>query len=156
MTAVLTGRAAPNFEDFYREHWSGAKRLATCVAGSAAAGEDIAQDVFDRMYRRWGVADEPAAYLRVAIMNGCRSYHRKRRTEQDRLPMLASGDATAEARGELDDVVAALPERQRTVVELRYWGGLSEAEIAEVLGVAPGTVKSLASRAKCTMAAALS
>ena len=156
MTAVLAGRADPSFEDFYRDHWATALRLATGVAGSAAAGEDIAQDVFDRMYRRWGVADEPAAYLRVAIVNGCRSYHRKRRTEQDRLPMLAQGETADEVRGELDDIVQALPDRQRTVVELRYWGGLSEAEIAEVLGVAPGTVKSLASRAKFTMAAALS
>jgi RNA polymerase sigma factor (sigma-70 family) len=155
MTAVLAGRADPSFEDFYRAHWAPALRLATTVAGSAA-GEDIAQDVFDRMYRRGGVADEPAAYLRVAIMNGCRSYHRKQRTERDRLPMLATNDAEIDVRGELDDIVQALPERQRTVVELRYWGGLSEAEIAQVLGVAPGTVKSLASRAKFTMAAALS
>jgi RNA polymerase sigma factor (sigma-70 family) len=156
MTAVLAGRADPSFEDFYRDQWDPALRLATGVAGSAAAGEDIAQDVFDRMYRRWGVADEPAAYLRVAIVNGCRSYHRKHRAEQDRLPMLAQGETANEVRGELDDIVQALPERQRTVVELRYWGGLSEAEIAQVLGVAPGTVKSLASRAKFTLAAALS
>jgi hypothetical protein len=59
------------------------------------------------MYRRWGVAAEPAAYLRVSIMNGCRSYHRKRRTEQDRLPMLALSDETTNVRGELDDIVKA-------------------------------------------------
>jgi RNA polymerase sigma factor (sigma-70 family) len=70
--------------------------------------------------------------------------------------MLAGGEAATDERGDLDDIVQALPARQRTVVELRYWGGLSEAEIATVLGVAPGTVKSLASRAKFTMAAALS
>ena len=66
----MADRAGASFEDFYRDHWHGARRLATCVAGSAAAGEDIAQDVFHRIDRTWGVADEPAAYLRVAIVNG--------------------------------------------------------------------------------------
>jgi DNA-directed RNA polymerase specialized sigma24 family protein len=78
----MAGRADAGFEDCSRHHWHGARRLAACVSGSAAAaGEDIAQDVFDRMFRTWGDAGEPAAYLRVAIVNGCRSYHRRRRTE---------------------------------------------------------------------------
>jgi RNA polymerase sigma factor (sigma-70 family) len=159
-TAILEERPAlPAFEAFYRDQWHAAIRLATCVSGSAAAGEDIAQEVFQRMYRTWGTADEPAAYLRVAIVNSCRSYHRKRRTEHDRLPVLARRDgdvAGGSWAGELDDIVTALPDRQRTVVRLRYWEGFSEAEIAEVLGCKPGTVKSLASRAKDRMAAALS
>src|SRR4051812_12586744 len=90
MTTLMAERTLPTFEDFYRSHWHGAQRLATCVAGSAAAGEDIAQEVFQRMYRSWGHAEEPAAYLRVAIVNGCRSYHRRRRTEVAKLPMLAT------------------------------------------------------------------
>src|SRR4051794_31416844 len=65
MTTLMAERTLPTFEDFYRSHWHGAQRLATCVAGSAAAGEDIAQEVFQRMYRSWGHAEEPAAYLRV-------------------------------------------------------------------------------------------
>lgn len=154
---ILAERELRSFEDFYRDNWHGAKRLATSVAGSAAAGEDIAQDVFQRMYRSWGTADEPAAYLRVAIVNGCRSYHRKRRTEVDKMPMLAARDSEAHGgAGELDDIVTALPDRQRTVVRLRYWEGFSEAEIAKVLGCRPGTVKSLASRARDQLAAALS
>ena len=158
--AILAERPTlPAFGEFYREQWHAAIRLATCVSGSVAAGEDIAQEVFQRMYRSWGTADEPAAYLRVAIVNSCRSYHRKRRTEHDRLPVLAHRDgetAGGSVAGELDDIVTALPERQRTVVRLRYWEGLSEAEIAAVLGCKPGTVKSLASRAKDRLAAALS
>lgn len=155
MTAVLAGRAGPAFEDFYRDQWSAAIRLATCVAGSAAVGEDIAQDVFQRMYLTWGTALEPAAYLRVAIVNGCRSYHRKRKTEAQRLPALAGRDDDGAPRGELDDVVSALPDRQRAVVRMRYWDCLSEAEIADVMGCKAGTVKSLASRARDRMAVAL-
>ncbi len=148
--------ALADFEAFYRSNWHAATRLAASVAGSAAAGEDIAQDVFQRMYCTWGAADQPGAYLRVAIVNGCRSYHRRRKVEADHLPGLVSGASEALAPGELDDIVAALPTRQQTVVRLRYWADLSEVEIAEVMGCAPGTVKSLASRAKDRLAAALS
>jgi len=156
MRAVLAGRADPAFENFYREQWPAAIRLATCVAGSAAVGEDIAQDVFQRMYLSWGTAAEPAAYLRVAIVNGCRSYHRKRKTEENRLPALACRDGEmVSPRGELDDVVSALPDRQRAVVRMRYWAGYSEAEIADAMGCKAGTVKSLASRAKDRLAVAL-
>jgi len=153
----MADRAVASFEDFYRDHWHGARRLAASVAGSAAAGEDIAQDVFDRMYRTWGKADEPAAYLRVAIVNGGRSYHRRRRTEHAYMPTLVVCDNECSGPpGELDDVVTALPDRQRIVVRLRYWEGFSEAEIADVLGCRPGTVKSLAARARDRLATALS
>ena len=153
----MADRAVASFEDFSRDHWHGARRLAACVAGSAAAGEDIAQDVFDRMYRTWGKADEPAAYPRVATVNGCRTYHRRRRTEHAYMPSLVSPDHEFTGPpGELDDVVTALPDRQRLVVRLRYWEGFSEAEIADVLGCRPGTVKSLAARARDRLATALS
>jgi RNA polymerase sigma factor (sigma-70 family) len=155
MTAVLAGEAGTSFEDFYRQQWPGAIRLATLTSGSAAAGEDIAQDVFQRMYLSWGTLLEPAAYLRVAVVNGCRSYHRRRKTEQHALPVLAARDGEMAPRGELDDVVAALPDRQRAVVRMRYWADLSEAEIADVMGCKAGTVKSLAARAKDRLAVAL-
>ncbi|MDZ4828441.1 MAG: SigE family RNA polymerase sigma factor [Actinomycetota bacterium] len=143
------------FEAFYRTHWHSAVRLANALTGSAAAAEDVAQDVFQRMYSTWGNADEPAAYLRVAVVNRCRSYHRHRKVERLRLPLLAPFDETVVGRSELDDVVKALPIRQRAVLVLRYWDDLSEAEIAEKLGCAPGTVKSLASRGRERLAAAL-
>jgi RNA polymerase sigma factor (sigma-70 family) len=72
------------------------------------------------------------------------------------MPRLAldDRDATGPA-GELDDVVSALPDRQRLVVRLRCWEGFSEAEIANVLGCRPPTVKSLAARARDRLATAL-
>jgi RNA polymerase sigma factor (sigma-70 family) len=155
MTAVLIDEAGGSFEDFYRQQWPGAMRLASFTAGSAAAGEDIVQDVFQRMYLSWGTLIEPAAYLRVAVMNGCRSYHRKRKTEQGALPVLFARDGEMAPTGELDDLVSALPDRQRAVVVMRYWAGYSEAEIADAMGCRAGTVKSLAARAKQRLAVAL-
>lgn len=143
------------FEAFYRSNWHGAVRLAHSLTGSAAVAEDVAQDVFHRMYASWGLADEPAAYLRVAVVNRCRSYHRRRKVEQLRMPLLVATDAAVSQPRELDDAVRALPIRQRTVLVLRYWEDLSEAEIAEKLGCRRGTVKSLASRGRERLAAAL-
>ncbi len=130
--------------------------LTASEGSRCAAGGDTDGAVSRRLYAGWGAAEEPAAYLRVAIVNGCRSYHRRRRTEADRLPALMPCAGEGVPAGELDDIVAALPARQRTVVRLRYWSDLSEVEIADVLGCAPGTVKSLASRAKHRLATALS
>ena len=147
--------ASGSFSDFYRREWHGAVRLATSLTGTAAAGEDVAQEVFHKMYLSWGRADEPAAYLRVSIVNTCRSWHRRRNLERDRLPMLLTNDRHTSAPDELGDVVKTLPKRQRAVLVLRYWGDLSEAEIAVELGCDPGTVKSLASRARERVAVAL-
>jgi RNA polymerase sigma-70 factor (sigma-E family) len=147
--------STPRFEDFYRERWHDAVRLARSLTRSTAAAEDIAQEVFGRMYLSWGRADEPAAYLRVSLVNTCRSWHRRRELERVRLPMLVSTNPGAGEPDELGDVVQALPSRQRAVVMMRYWGDLSEAEIAEELGCAPGTVKSLASRARERLAVAI-
>lgn len=144
-----------SFEAFYEGHWHASVRLAHALTGSAAAAEDVVQDVFGRMYTDWGHADEPAAYLRVSIVNRCRSYHRHQRIERLRMPLLAALPNSGTAPNEIDDVVEALPPRQQTVIKLRYWDDLSEAEIADRLGCAPGTVKSLAARGRERLAAAL-
>ena len=144
-----------SFEDFYRDNWHGAVRLARTLTGSDQAGEDVAQDVFQRMYRNWGRADDPGAYLRVSIVNTARSWHRRRQLERTRLHYLVPLSTESGAPDELGDVLQSLPNRQRAVVMLRYWGDLSEAEIADELGCKPGTVKSLASRARERLALAL-
>lgn len=146
---------AEAFTDFYRREWRGAVRLASVVTGSVAAGEDVAQDVFQRMWLHWGAADDPRSYLRVAIVNTARSWHRRRRRERERLPRLVRVDVGPPEPERLDDIVRGLPHRQQVVIVLRYWHDLSETEIAELLDCAPGTVKSLASRARRRVASAV-
>lgn len=155
--AGADGAGAPYgaFDDFYRANWHAAVRVARAMTGNAAVAEDVAQDVFGRMYRSWGRAADPSAYLRVSVVNTARSWHRRRQLEQNRLPLLVPLGSGSGEHDQLDDVVNRLPNRQRAVVMLRYWGDLSEAEIAHELGCKPGTVKSLASRARETLALAL-
>lgn len=135
------------FEQFFEAAWPEAYRLACFLTQNPSAAEEIAQEAFTQMYATWGRADRPHAYLRTAIVNRSRNWHRHGLVERSKLSLVAgpvSVDFDAE---ELADAVASLPFRQRAVIVLRYHVGLSEAEIAEAIGCRPGTVKSLASRA---------
>jgi RNA polymerase sigma-70 factor (sigma-E family) len=143
--AVVSERAT--FDDFYAAEWLATVRLAALLTQSRAAAEDLAQDGFGRVMARWDQLDNPAAYLRVAVVNECRKWHRHRRVERAKLPLLAPVDVALDLDAGLADAVAALPYRQRAVLVLRYYADLSEAEIAAALECRPGTVKSLASRA---------
>ena len=131
-------------------------RLAVLLVDDKAAAEDVVQDAFLALQRRWHAVDPRAAagYLRTSVVNGARSLHRRRLVARryawlGDLGEAPSADLAALLADEHREVLAALrrlPRRQREVLVLRYWSELSEAEIAEVLGVARGTVKSSASR----------
>ena len=136
-----------SFEQFFAEAWPWAYRLACFFTQDAAAAEDIAQDVMAKMYRTWGSADRPDAYLRTALVNSCNNWHRRARTQATKLPLLMTSETVELGADELADAIAGLPFRQRAVIVLRYHSDLSEAEIADALGCRPGTVKSLAARA---------
>lgn len=136
-----------SFETFFAATWPRAYRLASLLTQSSAAGEDIAQDVMAKMYRNWGTAERPEAYLHTAIVHSASNWQRRNRTQHDKLPLLAGPASVELGASELADAIAHLPFRQRAVIVLRYHADLSEAEIADALGCRPGTVKSLAARA---------
>lgn len=137
-----------SFADFYQREYPTFVRLAFLLTRSTSVAEDLVQESFVAVHERFGSLDRPGAYMRVTLINRCRRRHRTRAREARRNRLVAAGTEPAPAAGnELFDVLGRLPERQRTVVVLRYWMGLSEREIAEALDCRPGTVKSLASRA---------
>jgi len=144
--------APQSFEDFYASVWLRAFRLASFLTQDTSAGEEIAQDVLLNMYRNWGEADNPDAYLHTALVNAASNWRRRAGMRRSKLPLIADDDRTNFAANELGDAIAALPFRQRAVIVLRYHADLSEAEIAETLSCRPGTVKSLASRALARLA----
>lgn len=162
--------------ELYRAHWRSLVRLAFLLVRDQAVAEDVAQDAFVSMHRRWGRLDQPdqaLAYLRTCVVNGSRTAHR-RRAVRDR--WTASGGPTRldpAPRGEgvnpsAEDLVVAaaerravtatllaLPQRQREVLVLRYHLDLSEQEIARTLQITPGAVKSHAHRGLAALRRAL-
>ena len=115
------------------------------------------QDAFAGMAARRGRLDNSAAtlaYLRTSVVNGSRSALRRRRTARGYVapheapPDGPEGKAVlAEEHREVYEALDHLAPRQREVLVLRYWSHLSEAEIADALGISRGAVKSTASRA---------
>jgi RNA polymerase sigma-70 factor (sigma-E family) len=155
------GAAAPaapmTLEDLYRTHRMRLVRLALLLVDEPATAEDVVQEAFAGLHRNWGGLRDAAAaigYLRTAVVNGSRSVLRRRKTARDYTPPhvvnARSAESLAMLTAEHQAVVSALsqlPPQQREVLVLRYYGNLTEAEIADAAGISKGTVKSTASRA---------
>jgi RNA polymerase sigma-70 factor (sigma-E family) len=148
--------------DLYRDHRMRLVRMAVLLVDEPATAEDVVQEAFAGLHRHWGgLRDEAAAvgYLRTAVVNGSRSVLRRRKTAREYVAPHQVNARSAESLAMLSaehqavvDALSTLPPRQREVLVLRYYGGLSEAEIAEAAGITRGTVKSTASRALDTVA----
>ena len=134
-------------DGLFRVERDGMVRMAVLLVGSRQVAEEIVQDSFSTVIERWDSLDRPGAYLRTVVVNGCRMALRRRDTERRHreLDPPMPVDSPAEL-VELHGALADLPERQRCVVVLRYFADRSDAEIAEVLGCRPATVRSLAHR----------
>jgi len=141
----------------YRSHRLGLLRLAVLLTDDQAIAEDVVQDAFLALQRRWHAVDPAAAagYLRTSVVNGARTLHRRRTVARRHLQAAVPEDAPpadlavllGDEHRQVVEALRTLPLRQREVLVLRYWSDLSEAEIAAALGIARGTVKSSASRA---------
>ena len=152
--------AGPLVTALYQAHGVGLIRLAVVMLGDRPAAEDVVQEAFCGLYRRWDHLDDPGnalRYLRSSVLNGCRSVLRNRGRLQLRLGQepgrpdsVESAESTALVGEEHRAVLAALrrlPDRQREALVLRFYLELSEAEIAQAMGISQGTVKSTVSRA---------
>lgn len=143
----------------YRLHAVAFIRLAVIMLGDRAAAEDVVQDAFCGLYRRWHqLADQAKAlaYLRSAVLNGCRSQLRARIRAERRVAasagigLAASAEDDALLAEEHAEVLAALrklPARQREALVLKFYLDLDEPGIAAAMGISAGTVKSTTSRA---------
>lgn len=147
-----------DIDGLYASHRLSLVRLAHLLVDDVATAEDVVQSAFFGLWRNQVSLRSPEAavgYLRKAVVNQSRSALRRRRTarlhltsaEPDMSEPAEASLVRAEEHREVLALVDALPRRQREVLILRYWSGLTEAMIAETLGISRGTVKSQASRA---------
>jgi RNA polymerase sigma-70 factor (sigma-E family) len=137
----------------YEAHAPEAARLAYLLTGDRALAEDVVHEAFVRLLGRFRDLRHPEAfraYLRTTVVNMTRSHFRRRRVERayvEREGRAAKApSADPEGRQEMWDALQSLQPRQRAAIVLRYYEDLTEAQTAEVLGCAVGTVKSLVSR----------
>lgn len=149
--------AGPAVAMLYAQHALGLTRLALIMTGDRQAAEDIVQDAFGGLYRRWYRLRDPdkaLSYVRSAVLNGCRTETRRARAalasrNRDYLRPAWSAESAALASEERREVIAALlrlPARQREALLLRHYLDLSEAQTASAMRISPGTAKSTVAR----------
>ena len=164
----MRDRERVEFVDFVTERYPGLCRTAYLLTGSHHTAEDVVQSALTRAFVHWARvrrADHPEAYVRRMVVNEVVSLRRRRWTREavvedtDRLRSAAVQVGPEDGVVDRQDIATALASltlRQRAVLVLRYYDGLSEAEIAEVLGIRPGTVKGHARAGLSALAAQLS
>ena len=164
----MTDPAAPPpdepLAELFARHYRVLVRLVSGLLDDDGACEEVVQDAFASLLRQDALPPvaKRAAYLRSAVLNGARSRLRRRRTRRGHLRPVPDPAAAAETvavdrveHQRVLDTIRALPRRPADVLLLRYQAELSEAEIAETLGISPGSVKTHASRGLASVRATL-
>lgn len=142
------------FDEFTDTRLPALLRYAAVLTGERGLAEDVVQEVLLRAHQKWGhigELDKPEYYVRRMITNEYLSWRRRwaRVVPHAQVPEAAVPDHAGQHadRDALVAELARLPRRQRTVLVLRYYAGLSDPEIADAMGCSPGTVRGHASRA---------
>jgi RNA polymerase sigma-70 factor (sigma-E family) len=149
----VVGWEDSQFPEFFASQYGPLRRLGFLLTGDWMEGEELAQDALVRVWWRWALVrrqQHPEAYARKVLINRHRSLLRRLRLEAGRAGQARTEAADVGQREELLVVWAAigrLPTRQRAVVVLRYHEDLPELEVARLLRMPVGTVKSTANRA---------
>ena len=157
---------AQSVTDLFRDHHVELVRLALVMVQDLGTAEDVVQDAFERLHRGWPSLRKPEnslSYVRSCVLNGCRSAHRRAAVARKHAPALAepvtaTGSDGASDRADRGEMVAALrqvPRRQREVLVLRYYLDLDVSEVADTLGISPGSVRSNTARGLAKLARVL-
>jgi RNA polymerase sigma-70 factor (sigma-E family) len=132
-------------------------RTAYLLTRNWATAEDLLQTSLVKAWSAWRrIEQDPEPYVRKIIVNTFVSWWRRRwHTEQPSAEPPPDGSYrpqdAVDARDEIWRALGRLPRRQRTVIILRYFEDLSEAQIADAMGTSVGTVKSQAAKALATL-----
>ncbi|WP_145905430.1 SigE family RNA polymerase sigma factor [Kitasatospora viridis] len=154
--AETAGASVDLLTDTYQAHYRSLLRLAALLLDDQSSCEDVVQEAFIRVHaarRRVREPEKILAYLRQTVVNLSRSTLRRRilglRLLPKPMPDMASaeeGAYDALERDQLKTALRSLQRRQREVLVLRYYADLTEAQVAELLGVSVGAVKAYGSR----------
>ena len=150
------------FEDLYRQEYPGLIAVATALTGTVEDAEDVVQGTMLKAFAQWGKVrrlDRPGGWCHRVLVNACHSLFRRRRTATRWLARQRRVEATSP--GPSADALAfwaavrQLPERPRQVVALYYAGDCPVEDVARILAVPEGTVRSDLTRARAALRIAL-
>ena len=151
-----------SFDEYYSTEYPGLVAVATALVGSLDSAEDLVQDTMVKSLVRWRTVqrlERPGGWAHRVLLNACTSWWRRRRTEANHLARLRRAEPSVA--GPSPDAVVfwgavrRLPERHRMVMVLHYAGDRSVAEVASILSVPEGTVRSDLTRARAALAVQL-
>ncbi|MFI5763712.1 SigE family RNA polymerase sigma factor [Streptomyces sp. NPDC051563] len=153
---VIAGTTVDHLTETYQAHYRSLLGLAALLLDDTASCEDVVQEAFIRVHsarKRVRDRDKTLAYLRQTVVNLSRSALRRRilglKLLSKPMPDMASAEEGAYDLLERDDLIKAmrgLQRRQREVLSLRYFSDMTEAQVAETLGISLGSVKAYGSR----------
>ncbi|MGH3280180.1 MAG: SigE family RNA polymerase sigma factor [Trebonia sp.] len=162
---VAAWDAAEAVTELYLAHRNQLVRIALVLVHDMQTAEEVVQEAFESMHLAWRRLrnqEKALAYLKQTIVNRSRSELRHRRVVEMHAPKPAPDEQSAEhaamtliERSAVASALRALPVRQREAIVLRYYGGLSEADIAKAMGISKGAVKSHTARAMAALRVAL-
>ncbi len=164
MVRALPRSGGRDFEDWLAAREGALQRTAHLLTGDVHSAQDLVQTTLAKLFLRWDrvrSADNIDAYARTALVNEFRSSWRRPARRAEHLveavpdlpgPEQASYDGSSEA---VWRFVCMLPPKQRAVLVLRFYEQLTETEIADLMGISVGTVKSQSSRALAALRARL-
>jgi len=165
---VLQSRVMPHttsvvlFEDVYRREYPGLYSVASALTGDREGAHDLVHDAMVKAFMRWeqvSQLDRPGAWCHRVLVNACRSRWRRLRVERRYLARLSREEPVSPPPS--TDAIAfwsaarTLPDRPRTVVALYFGGELTSVQIAQLLGIPEGTVRSDLSTARRVILTAL-
>ncbi|GAA2919277.1 SigE family RNA polymerase sigma factor [Streptomyces thioluteus] len=155
-TTMAAGTTVDHLTETYRAHYRSLLGLAALLLDDTASCEDVVQEAFIRVHSARNRVRDPEktlAYLRQTVVNLSRSALRRRilglKLLSKPMPDMASAEEGAYEQLERDQLIKAmrgLQRRQREVLVLRYFADMTEAQVAEVLGLSIGSVKAYGSR----------
>ncbi len=147
------------FEDYVAARGQALLRLAYVLTADEHAAQDLAQSALADAFRHWrkvSRADHPDAYVRRILVNTHLGWLRRRSsaerpTGEDLDGLVADHAEAIVSRDASRRLLDGLPAQARAVLVLRYYADLDDRDIADLLGVAPSTVRAAASRALATL-----
>ncbi|MEU4425877.1 SigE family RNA polymerase sigma factor [Actinoplanes sp. NPDC024001] len=147
-----------DFAAYFAGRVSAVRRLAFALCGDWHTADDLVQLTFVKLYPRWSRVrgGQIDAYVRRALVNNFLSHVRKHRRETVMAEVPDAAVPETERHDDLGQALRRLPPQQRAVVVLRHLEDLSVAEVAELLQLAEGTVKSQSARGLAALRAVMS